>query len=95
MAISLDQKNVNKLKGFIDELERLDGERRDIAEQSKAIFDTAKAAGFSVRAIREVLKLRREEVEERCEHITVLDAYCHALGVEVEPPLLARMEKTA
>jgi uncharacterized protein (UPF0335 family) len=88
----MHKRQIEQLQGAITELERLEDARREIGEQSKLILDTAKEHGLNTKAIKEVLKLRRQETEERTAFESLRDQYCHALGVELEAPLLARME---
>jgi uncharacterized protein (UPF0335 family) len=49
------------LRQFVERIERLEEEKRNIAEDIKSVFQEAKSTGFDVPAIREILKLRKKE----------------------------------
>lgn len=76
-----------RLASFVQRLERLDEEKRDIAEQMKDVMAEAKGEGFDVRTIREVLKLRRMSEADRTERQELLDVYLNALGMLADMPL--------
>ena len=70
-----------QLKSFIDRLERLAEEKANVAEDIKEVFAEAKGAGFDARAIRAVLKLRKEDASARREHEALVEIYLTALGL--------------
>ena len=57
-----------QLKSFIERIERLEEEKKAIADDIKDVFAEAKANGFDVKALRTILKIRKEDVDERKEH---------------------------
>ncbi len=69
------------LRQFIDRLERLEEEKRSIAEDIKAVLFEAKSTGFDVKTIRQILKLRKIEPNEREEQEYLLETYSRALGM--------------
>jgi len=69
------------LTQFVERLERLDEEKRNIAEDIKGVFSEAKGAGFDVKTLREILKIRKIEVNELEEQEYILDTYKRALGM--------------
>jgi uncharacterized protein (UPF0335 family) len=69
------------LKQFIERLERLEEEKKNIAEDIKEVFAEAKGTGFDVKTIRQVLRIRKIEANEREEQEFLLDTYCRALGM--------------
>jgi uncharacterized protein (UPF0335 family) len=72
----------DQLKSYIERLERIEEEKRSYAEDFRDVLAEAKGNGFDVKAIRAVLKLRKQDNDERREQQAVLDTYCHALGIE-------------
>lgn len=71
-----------RLISFFERIERLEEEKAAIAEDIKEVFAEAKAAGFEVKIMRRVLKLRKMEVEKRREEDELLDLYMSAIGME-------------
>jgi uncharacterized protein (UPF0335 family) len=70
-----------RLKSFIERLERLEDEKRDISEQIKDVFAEAKGEGFDIKTLRQVLKLRRMKPHDRTEQEELLELYKSALGM--------------
>ncbi len=71
----------NQLRQFIEQIERLEEEKKSIADDIREKFLEAKAVGFDVKVMRQVLRLRKKSITERQEEETVLDVYMHALGM--------------
>ena len=71
----------SRLTGFIGRLEKLDDERRDINLQFNEVMKQAKGEGFSTKAIRELLKLRRMTPHDREENEQLREVYKAALGM--------------
>lgn len=71
----------DRLRSVIDRVEKLELERKDLASDIKDIFSEAKSAGFDVKVIKQIIKLRKQEPAEREEQETLLDIYCRALGM--------------
>lgn len=71
----------DRLKSFIERIERLEEEKRVIAEDIKEVFAEAKGTGFDVKTMRQVLKIRRMDANERDEQEMLLDVYLRALGM--------------
>lgn len=71
----------DRLKSFVERIERLEEERKAIAGDIGAVFSEAKGAGFDVRTMRELIRLRRIDSAERDERETMLDLYKQALGM--------------
>jgi uncharacterized protein (UPF0335 family) len=70
-----------ELRQFIEALEQLDAEKREIAEQAKEKMAEAKGRGYSVAIIREILKLRKMKPDDVAEREAILDTYKSALGM--------------
>jgi uncharacterized protein (UPF0335 family) len=69
------------LKAFIERIERLEEEKKAIADDIKDVFAEAKANGFDVKAMRVVIRMRKQDADERKEHEAILDTYLLALGM--------------
>lgn len=71
-----------RLKSFIERVERLEEEKSAIAEDIKEVYGEAKATGFDVKIIRRVIKLRKMELDKRREEDELLELYKAAIGME-------------
>ncbi len=71
-----------KLRQTVAKIERLEEEKREIAEQIKEVYAEAKAFGFDTKALRQVIKLRKIDKADREEQDLVLETYLIALGEE-------------
>ena len=72
---------VDRLRSIIERIERLEEERKALANDIKDIFAEAKSAGFDVKVIRQVIRLRKQEPADVEEQETLLDLYRRALGM--------------
>jgi uncharacterized protein (UPF0335 family) len=79
-----------RLRSFIERIERLDEEVKQLNEEKKEVFAEAKGEGFDVKIMKEVIRLRKQDQEERDEHDSLLDVYLHA--IETAPPLAEAAE---
>ena len=70
-----------KLKNFIERLEHMDEEKSGIAGDIRDTFSEAKAFGFDVKAMRAILKIRKQDTEARREQEELLELYKAALGM--------------
>lgn len=71
-----------RLKSFLDRVERLEEEKKGLADDIKDIYAEAKGVGFDAKTMRKVLKLRKMEVEKRREEEDLLEVYKAAIGLE-------------
>jgi uncharacterized protein (UPF0335 family) len=69
------------LKAFVERIERLEEEKKTIADDIRDVYAEAKGNGFDVKALRTVLRLRKQDVDERKEQEAILETYLHALGM--------------
>jgi uncharacterized protein (UPF0335 family) len=69
------------LKAFVERIERLEEEKKALADDIRDVFAEAKANGFDVKALRAVIRLRKQDVDERREQEAILETYMHALGM--------------
>ena len=79
-----------RLKSFIERIERLEEDKKAVAEDMKGVFAEAKGEGFDVKILKEVIRLRKQEPKERDEHDMLLDTYLNAIE-RAEPILQARV----
>ena len=70
-----------QLKSFVERIERLEEEKKTISDDIKDVYAEAKANGFDVRILRQVISLRKKDADERSEQETLLDLYLAALGM--------------
>jgi len=71
----------DQLKAFVERVERLEEEKKAISDDIRDVYAEAKGNGFDVRALRTVVRLRKQDVNERREQEAVLETYLHALGM--------------
>lgn len=71
----------NQLKAFIDRLERMESEKAAISEDIKSIYAEAKGTGFDTKVMREIIRIRKQDPNERSEREAILDLYLGALGM--------------
>jgi uncharacterized protein (UPF0335 family) len=71
----------DQLKAFVERVERLEEEKKAIADDVRDVYAEAKANGYDVKALRTVVRLRKQDVNERKEQEAVLETYLHALGM--------------
>ena len=69
------------LKAFVERIERLEEEKKAIADDIRDVYGEAKANGFDVKALRAIVRLRKQDADERREQETILETYMHALGM--------------
>ncbi len=75
----------DQLRSFIERVERLEEEKATITADIREIFSEAKASGFDVKVMRQVVKLRKIDVQDRLEQEEILTLYLHALDMAPEP----------
>ena len=74
-----------QLRQFIEQIERLEEEKKAIAGDIKDTYLEAKATGFDVKAMRKIISLRKKSKTEREEEETILQTYMHAMGMAGTP----------
>ena len=68
-----------QLKSFVERIEKLEEEKKALAEDIREVYGEAKGVGFDVKALRTVVRLRMQDGEERKEHEALVDLYRDAL----------------
>ena len=80
-----DEKPTNvagdRLRSIIDRSERLEEERKALGSDIKDIYSEAKSAGFDVKVLRQLIRIRKQEPAEIEEQETLLDVYRRAIGM--------------
>ena len=71
----------DELRQFIERIERLDAEKKDIAEQQKEVMAEAKGRGYDTKVLRKIMAMRRRDPQEISEEEAVLELYKEALGM--------------
>jgi uncharacterized protein (UPF0335 family) len=73
----------DQLKAFVERIERLEEEKKAIADDIRDVYAEAKGSGFEVKALRAIVRLRKQNTDERREQQAILETYMHALGMLV------------
>ncbi len=71
----------DQLRTIVERIERLEEEKREVAEQIKEVYAEAKGNGFDTKTLRKIVALRKKDPSERSEEEAMLDLYLHALGM--------------
>jgi uncharacterized protein (UPF0335 family) len=73
--------NGGHLRSFIERIERLEEDKKTIADDIKDVYAEAKGNGFDTKALRTIVRMRKMDSDERREQEEVLETYMHALGM--------------
>jgi uncharacterized protein (UPF0335 family) len=71
----------DQLKAIIERIERCEEEKKTISDDIRDIYAEAKGNGFDVKALRTIVRMRKQDPGERAEHETILETYMQALGM--------------
>jgi uncharacterized protein (UPF0335 family) len=71
----------DQLKSIVERIERLEEEKKALSDDIRDVYAEAKANGFDVKALRTIVRLRKQEPTEREEHEAILEIYMQALGM--------------
>ena len=69
------------LKAFVERVEKLEEEKKTIGDDIRDVYAEAKANGFDIKALRTIVRLRKQDADERREQEAILETYMHALGM--------------
>ena len=72
----------DRLKSFIERVERLEEEKAALMEDMKEVYAEARGVGFDTKAIRKLVKLRKMSGEKRSEEQAILELYASAIGLQ-------------
>lgn len=89
MSDTIDTAGVagDRIRSIIERVERIEEEIKDLMEGKKEIFLEAKSEGLDVKILKEILKLRKLDQDERDEHETLLDVYLRAMDAPSPAPM--------
>lgn len=71
----------DQLRSVIEHIERLEEEKKTLSDDIKDIYAEAKGSGYDVKALRTIVRLRKQDANERSEQETILETYMHAMGM--------------
>ncbi|HWD26473.1 MAG TPA: DUF2312 domain-containing protein [Rhizomicrobium sp.] len=71
------------LRSFIERIERLEEEKKALADDIREVYSEAKGTGFDTKVMRQVVRLRKMETADRQEQEAMLDLYLGALGMKI------------
>jgi len=71
----------DQLKAFVERIERLEEEKKELSNDIREIYAEAKGVGFDVKALRTIVRLRKQDVSERREQELIIENYMLALGM--------------
>jgi uncharacterized protein (UPF0335 family) len=74
--------NAGHLRAFIERIEKLEEEKKAIADDIKEVYGEAKGTGFDVKIIRKIVSIRKQDRDKRREEEEILGLYLSALGIE-------------
>ncbi len=77
----------DRLKSFIERIERVEEEKRGLSADIKEIYAEAKGTGFDTKIIRKIIAERRMDADDRAEQESLLEVYRRALGMLLDTPL--------
>ena len=75
------------LRAFVERIERLEEEKKTISDDIRDVYAESKGSGFDVKALRAVIRLRKQNAQERQEHELILQTYMKSLGLLSDLPL--------
>lgn len=84
-TVSTDSVAQDQIRAFIERIERMEEEKRAIADDIKEIYAEAKGNGFDTKVLRKIIVLRRQDHAERMESEALLELYMAALGMATAP----------
>jgi uncharacterized protein (UPF0335 family) len=71
----------DQLKSIIERIERLEEEKKAIADDIRDVYAESKGNGYDVKALRAIVRMRKQDPNERLEEETILETYMQALGM--------------
>jgi uncharacterized protein (UPF0335 family) len=71
----------DQLKAIIERIERLEEEKKAISDDIRDVYAEAKGNGFDVKALRTIVRMRRQDANERAEAEAILETYLQAMGM--------------
>ena len=78
---AVTQFSKDQLRSIIERVERLEEEKKTISDDIKDVYAEAKGNGYDVKALRTIVRMRKQDPNDRAEQETVLETYMHAMGM--------------
>ena len=75
------QVTASELRQFVERVEQLESEKREIAEQIKEVYSESKGRGYDTKALKTIISLRKKNKDDLAEEEAVLEVYKEALGM--------------
>ncbi len=72
---------IDQLKQYISRIERLNSDKAEVSDDIKQVFDEAKANGFDIRIMKQVIKLKKLDKDSLAEQEAILELYRSALNI--------------
>lgn len=85
--MTLGGNSKEQLRSVISRIEHLEDEKKQIADDIRDVYAEAKGNGFDTKALRAVVRMRRQDAQKRAEHEAILETYMHALGMLADTDL--------
>ncbi len=73
--------SADELRSFVERVERLDAEKKDISDQQKEVMAEAKSRGYDTKVLRKIIGLRKRDPQDLSEEEAVIELYKEALGM--------------
>ena len=86
MTDIVNQETADQLKRYIEAIENYEAEKQEVSERLKEVYDEAKSAGFDVKTMRSLIKIRKADQEKLQEQEYLLETYKEALGMVSKEP---------
>ena len=77
----------DRIRSFVERIEQLETELQEINEQKMEVFSEAKGEGFDVKVLKEIIRIRKQDKDERDEQETLLDVYLRAMDAPSPAPV--------
>ena len=77
----------SRIRSFVERIEQIENEIGDLNEAKKEVFSEAKGEGLDVKILKEIIKLRKQDQDERDEHDSLLDVYMRAMDEASPAPV--------
>jgi uncharacterized protein (UPF0335 family) len=84
-TVSTDSVAQDQIRAFIERIERMEEEKKAIADDIKEIYAEAKGNGFDTKVLRQIVRIRKQDHAERMEQEALLELYMAALGMASAP----------
>lgn len=81
MSENIGDNSKERLRAIVERIERMEEEKATIATDIREIYTEAKGSGYDIKALRTIIRMRKQDANERAEAEAILETYMHALGM--------------